>query len=95
MSIYKDQQIKIEDLEDLLEMHVATIRKLDKQIDQLTAENARLSKIARDEMMAANRMVRIIRSHLQNIDSELTVAYMEIEDAICRDHPSPIPLDED
>lgn len=74
------------DLRELLEMERDDLAIANNRLEHLSAENARLSEVARKEMQSANKMRRVIYNALQRIDGELTVAFHEIDDCVVRDH---------
>ena len=74
------------DLRELLEMERDDLKIAHNRLEYLSEENARLSEVARKEMMSASKMRRIIYKVLQGLDGELTAAFHEIDDAVVRDH---------
>ena len=74
------------DLKELLEMERDDLKVAYNRMEYLSEENARLSEVARKEMMSANQMRRVIYNALQRIDGELTVAFHEIDECVVRDH---------
>lgn len=86
MGKVSDVLIEIDELKDWNEDLECENQALKKRIEHLEAENARLSIVARKEMMSASKMRNVCYNALQAMDAQLSVAFHEIDDAVVRDH---------